>query len=165
MNYKSILKTTLSIVSVLVIGLILTHCEDSTPTGVDEGKNQLVLKDSTDSANYFHSLYKGKWLLAKYVSITWWPGNEIEPARWDTLDYTNTIEYAQYLDSVLFRKAPNDTVHPIDSLNYKVTRDSICINSWYDNGLFWGCFSHAFKGNDTLDYSDSINTEIWVRAK
>jgi hypothetical protein len=165
MNYKSILKTTLSIVSVLVIGLILTHCEDSTPTGVDEGKNQFVLKDSTDSANYFHNLYKGKWLLGKKVTITWWPGNEIEPARWDTTDYTNVTEYCIYEDSIHFCKVYGRPMDIYDTTHYLVSRDSLCSTGYGENFMNWRCTTHAFKDNDTLDYSDSLNTEIWVRAK
>lgn len=150
-------KIPFQIAGLMALGLALTHCDDKSGTGPDDGDGKPVaLKDSADTANYFHALYKGKWKPYKIISVQ--PGV-------DTVDRTSDVEFRLYSDSTIFQEIPNQATTIYDTFHYKVTRDSICESTYGGNFLDWSCAPHAFKGTDTLDYSDSVNTEIWVRSK
>lgn len=150
------LKFTLRIAALACLGLPLVHCDEDTGTGPgDVDGKPVILKDSADSAKYFHGLYKGKWKPLKLIYVQ--PGV-------DTVDRTTEVEFHLYLDSTIVQEIPNQAPTIYDTSRYRVSRDSICTSTYGGNFLDWSCTNHAFKGKDTLDYSDGLNTEIWIRS-
>lgn len=154
---KRSLKASLRIAALACLGLPLVHCNEDAGTGPGDGDGKpVVLKDSADSAKYFHGLYKGTWKPLKWIVVQ--PGV-------DTTDKTGSIEYCKYLDTITFCKPPERELAFYDTLKLSVSRDSICTSTYGGNFLDWKCTAHAFKGLDTLDYSDGVNVEIWIRSK
>ncbi len=157
MKIKTPAQTISTIAAVALLSLAFFNCGEEAvgPPHLDHKLDPTALKDSADTAQYMHSLYKGKWKPLKWVVVQ--PGV-------DTTDKTKEIEFCLYMDTTYFCEIPNQASTIDDTLRYRVTRDSICVSTYGGNFLDWSCTSHAFKDNNTRDYSDSLNTEIWVRT-
>jgi hypothetical protein len=169
MRAISIIKLFTASVLLASFGAWISGCEDTAGPS-DPDSNGLIpdvnsLKDSADSAKYFHALYKGKWLCIKDTVITYWPGDQFIPAGFDTTDRLSENEYLMYLDSTFFFKYTTSDTTFRDILRFKVTNKHFCSSSYGDNYVNYECSPHYFKGPDTLDFSDSSSDgskQVWV---
>lgn len=175
MRANTVFKVFIATLASFALGAFVTACDESPsgPVGPDGYiPDPTSLKDSADSAKYFHALYKGKWLCIKDSSITYWPGDQFIPAGWDTTDRLAENEYLIYQDTTFFHKFTTHDTTFRDIRRYKVTNTSFCGSSYGDNYVNYACTPHTryFKGPDTLDLSDygsfgDKHVWVFVRAK
>lgn len=174
MRAISIIKIFTASVLLASFGAWISGCEDTSGPS-DRDSNGLIpdvnsLKDSADSAKYFHALYKGKWLCIKDTLIEYWPGDQFKPAGFDTTDMLAESEYLMFRDTTFYFKFKDIDTTFRSIFQYKVTNSSFCASSYGDNYVNYTCGPHYFLGTDTLDMSEygtdgSMRLRHFIRAK